>query len=97
MFIMGKVPVFGAPCHTLDTVKIGSVSLTHTHTHINPHQDQTILSSSSFHLLLLLVPAGGESSFRPNLSDFLPAVVDLSSSVTSPLKPFVQIELSDTR
>uniref|UniRef100_A0A3P8VAF3 Protein EFR3 homolog A n=1 Tax=Cynoglossus semilaevis TaxID=244447 RepID=A0A3P8VAF3_CYNSE len=24
MFIMGKVPVFGAPCHTLDTVKIGS-------------------------------------------------------------------------
>lgn len=25
MFIMGKVPVFGTPCHTLDTVKIGSV------------------------------------------------------------------------
>uniref|UniRef100_A0A3P9ACB3 Protein EFR3 homolog A n=1 Tax=Esox lucius TaxID=8010 RepID=A0A3P9ACB3_ESOLU len=23
MFIMGKVPVYGAPCHTLDTVKIG--------------------------------------------------------------------------
>uniref|UniRef100_A0A665UMZ2 Protein EFR3 homolog A n=1 Tax=Echeneis naucrates TaxID=173247 RepID=A0A665UMZ2_ECHNA len=23
MFIMGKVPVFGTPCHTLDTVKIG--------------------------------------------------------------------------
>uniref|UniRef100_A0A3B3ZIU0 EFR3 homolog A (S. cerevisiae) n=1 Tax=Periophthalmus magnuspinnatus TaxID=409849 RepID=A0A3B3ZIU0_9GOBI len=25
MFIMGKVPVYGTPCHTLDTVKIGSV------------------------------------------------------------------------
>uniref|UniRef100_A0A673BS34 EFR3 homolog A (S. cerevisiae) n=1 Tax=Sphaeramia orbicularis TaxID=375764 RepID=A0A673BS34_9TELE len=24
MFIMGKVPVYGTPCHTLDTVKIGS-------------------------------------------------------------------------
>lgn len=23
MFIMGKVPVYGTPCHTLDTVKIG--------------------------------------------------------------------------
>uniref|UniRef100_A0A673BV39 Protein EFR3 homolog A n=1 Tax=Sphaeramia orbicularis TaxID=375764 RepID=A0A673BV39_9TELE len=26
MFIMGKVPVYGTPCHTLDTVKIGSVN-----------------------------------------------------------------------
>ena len=25
MFIMGKVPVDGTPCHSLDTVKIGSV------------------------------------------------------------------------
>uniref|UniRef100_A0A8C5H468 Protein EFR3 homolog A n=1 Tax=Gouania willdenowi TaxID=441366 RepID=A0A8C5H468_GOUWI len=24
MFIMGKVPVYGTPCHTLDTVKIGA-------------------------------------------------------------------------
>lgn len=23
MFVMGKVPVYGTPCHTLDTVKIG--------------------------------------------------------------------------
>lgn len=26
MFIMGKVPVYGTPCHTLDTVKIGWVT-----------------------------------------------------------------------
>lgn len=26
MFIMGKVPVYGTPCHTLDTVKIGQVT-----------------------------------------------------------------------
>ncbi|KAK0132830.1 Protein EFR3 A [Merluccius polli] len=26
MFIMGKVPVYGTPCHSLDTVKIGSSS-----------------------------------------------------------------------
>ncbi|KAJ8337290.1 hypothetical protein SKAU_G00385100 [Synaphobranchus kaupii] len=25
MFIMGKVPVYGTPCHTLDTVKIGDL------------------------------------------------------------------------
>ncbi|KAJ8268065.1 hypothetical protein COCON_G00132370 [Conger conger] len=25
MFIMGKVPVYGTPCHTLDTVKIGNL------------------------------------------------------------------------
>ncbi|XP_016096819.1 protein EFR3 homolog A-like [Sinocyclocheilus grahami] len=25
MFVMGKVPVYGTPCHTLDTVKIGNV------------------------------------------------------------------------
>uniref|UniRef100_A0A667ZH26 Protein EFR3 homolog A n=1 Tax=Myripristis murdjan TaxID=586833 RepID=A0A667ZH26_9TELE len=28
MFIMGKVPVYGTPCHTLDTVKIGSCTVT---------------------------------------------------------------------
>uniref|UniRef100_A0A8C2H2Z9 EFR3 homolog A (S. cerevisiae) n=1 Tax=Cyprinus carpio TaxID=7962 RepID=A0A8C2H2Z9_CYPCA len=27
MFIMGKVPVYGTPCHTLDTVKIGVTSV----------------------------------------------------------------------
>lgn len=29
MFITGKVPVFGTPCHTLDTVKIGWVHACH--------------------------------------------------------------------
>uniref|UniRef100_A0A7N8YQ54 Protein EFR3 homolog A n=1 Tax=Mastacembelus armatus TaxID=205130 RepID=A0A7N8YQ54_9TELE len=28
MFIMGKVPVYGTPCHTLDTVKIGGAGVT---------------------------------------------------------------------
>uniref|UniRef100_A0A673JNC3 Protein EFR3 homolog A n=1 Tax=Sinocyclocheilus rhinocerous TaxID=307959 RepID=A0A673JNC3_9TELE len=37
MFIMGKVPVYGTPCHTLDTVKIG---------HQGTKRIQTMLLSS---------------------------------------------------
>ncbi|KPP79661.1 protein EFR3 A-like [Scleropages formosus] len=37
MFIMGKVPVYGTPCHTLDTVKIG---------HLGTKRIQAMLLSS---------------------------------------------------
>ncbi|TNM97677.1 hypothetical protein fugu_013923, partial [Takifugu bimaculatus] len=48
MFIMGKVPVCGTPCHTLDTVKIGSTSGT--------KRIQTMLLSS-----LIMVTSGFKS------------------------------------
>ncbi|XP_026230589.1 protein EFR3 homolog A isoform X1 [Anabas testudineus] len=44
MFIMGKVPVYGTPCHTLDTVKIG---------HQGTKRIQTMLLSS-----LIMVTSG---------------------------------------
>ncbi|XP_037538382.1 protein EFR3 homolog A [Nematolebias whitei] len=47
MFIMGKVPVFGTPCHTLDTVKIG---------HQGTKRIQTMLLSS-----LIMVTSGFKS------------------------------------
>ncbi|KAJ8011400.1 hypothetical protein DPEC_G00057800 [Dallia pectoralis] len=47
MFIMGKVPVYGAPCHTLDTVKIG---------HQGTKRIQTMLLSS-----LIMVTSGFKS------------------------------------
>ncbi|XP_041847600.1 protein EFR3 homolog A isoform X2 [Melanotaenia boesemani] len=47
MFIMGKVPVYGTPCHTLDTVKIG---------HRGTKRIQTMLLSS-----LIMVTSGFRS------------------------------------
>ncbi|XP_059201408.1 protein EFR3 homolog A isoform X1 [Centropristis striata] len=47
MFIMGKVPVYGTPCHTLDTVKIG---------HQGTKRIQTMLLSS-----LIMVTSGFKS------------------------------------
>ncbi|XP_078790546.1 protein EFR3 homolog A isoform X5 [Oryzias latipes] len=47
MFIMGKVPVYGTPCHTLDTVKIG---------HRGTKRIQTMLLSS-----LIMVTSGFKS------------------------------------
>uniref|UniRef100_A0A667YYH6 Protein EFR3 homolog A n=1 Tax=Myripristis murdjan TaxID=586833 RepID=A0A667YYH6_9TELE len=47
MFIMGKVPVYGTPCHTLDTVKIG---------HHGTKRIQTMLLSS-----LIMVTSGFKS------------------------------------
>uniref|UniRef100_A0A3Q2ZC81 EFR3 homolog A (S. cerevisiae) n=1 Tax=Kryptolebias marmoratus TaxID=37003 RepID=A0A3Q2ZC81_KRYMA len=47
MFIMGKVPVFGTPCHTLDTTKIG---------HQGTKRIQTMLLSS-----LIMVTSGFKS------------------------------------
>ncbi|MEQ2163910.1 membrane anchoring protein efr3a, partial [Goodea atripinnis] len=47
MFIMGKVPVYGTPCHTLDTVKIG---------HKGTKRIQTMLLSS-----LIMVTSGFKS------------------------------------
>ncbi|KAM6919183.1 protein EFR3 homolog A [Xenentodon cancila] len=47
MFIMGKVPVYGTPCHTLDTVKIG---------HQGTKRIQTMLLSS-----LIMVTSGFRS------------------------------------
>ncbi|KAM8838822.1 protein EFR3 homolog A isoform X3 [Synchiropus splendidus] len=47
MFIMGKVPVYGAPCHTLDTDKIG---------HQGTKRIQTMLLSS-----LIMVTSGFKS------------------------------------
>ncbi|XP_018613309.1 protein EFR3 homolog A isoform X2 [Scleropages formosus] len=44
MFIMGKVPVYGTPCHTLDTVKIG---------HLGTKRIQAMLLSS-----LIMVTSG---------------------------------------
>ncbi|KAL2096956.1 hypothetical protein ACEWY4_006163 [Coilia grayii] len=44
MFIMGKVPVYGTPCHTIDTVKIG---------HQGTKRIQTMLLSS-----LIMVTSG---------------------------------------
>ncbi|XP_037313819.1 protein EFR3 homolog A isoform X3 [Pungitius pungitius] len=47
MFVMGKVPVYGTPCHTLDTVKIG---------HQGTKRIQTMLLSS-----LIMVTSGFKS------------------------------------
>ncbi|XP_061587647.1 protein EFR3 homolog A isoform X2 [Cololabis saira] len=47
MFVMGKVPVYGTPCHTLDTVKIG---------HQGTKRIQTMLLSS-----LIMVTSGFRS------------------------------------
>uniref|UniRef100_A0A8C3ADK1 Protein EFR3 homolog A n=1 Tax=Cyclopterus lumpus TaxID=8103 RepID=A0A8C3ADK1_CYCLU len=47
MFVMGKVPVYGTPCHTLDTVKIG---------HHGTKRIQTMLLSS-----LIMVTSGFKS------------------------------------
>ncbi|KAG7455342.1 hypothetical protein MATL_G00255650 [Megalops atlanticus] len=47
MFIMGKVPVYGTPCHTLDTVKIG---------HLGTKRIQAMLLSS-----LIMVTSGFKS------------------------------------
>uniref|UniRef100_A0AAQ4Q7I3 Protein EFR3 homolog A n=1 Tax=Gasterosteus aculeatus aculeatus TaxID=481459 RepID=A0AAQ4Q7I3_GASAC len=47
MFVMGKVPVYGTPCHTLDTVKIG---------HQGTKRIQTMLMSS-----LIMVTSGFKS------------------------------------
>ncbi|XP_058483175.1 protein EFR3 homolog A isoform X2 [Solea solea] len=47
MFIMGKVPVYGTPCHTLDSVKIG---------HQGTKRVQTMLLSS-----LIMVTSGFKS------------------------------------
>ncbi|KAK9538382.1 hypothetical protein VZT92_003555 [Zoarces viviparus] len=47
MFVMGRVPVYGTPCHTLDTVKIG---------HHGTKRIQTMLLSS-----LIMVTSGFKS------------------------------------
>ncbi|KAF1383203.1 hypothetical protein PFLUV_G00128880 [Perca fluviatilis] len=77
MFIMGKVPVYGTPCHTLDTVKIG---------HQGTKRIQTMLLSS-----LIMVTSGFKSkSMAAALpSPFLDPLFSISLMEDSELRQLV--------
>ncbi|XP_061695052.1 protein EFR3 homolog A [Syngnathoides biaculeatus] len=77
MFIMGKVPVYGTPCHTLDTVKIG---------HQGTKRIQTMLLSS-----LIMVTSGFKSkSMSAALpSPFLDPLFSISLMEDSELRQLV--------
>ncbi|KAJ0012112.1 hypothetical protein NQD34_013087 [Periophthalmus magnuspinnatus] len=77
MFIMGKVPVYGTPCHTLDTVKIG---------HQGTKRIQTMLLSS-----LIMVTSGFKSkSMSAALpSTFLDPLFSISLMEDSELRQLV--------
>lgn len=77
MFIMGKVPVFGTPCHTLDTVKIG---------HQGTKRIQTMLLSS-----LIMVTSGFKSKSMCTAlpSAFLDPLFSLSLMEDSELRQLV--------
>lgn len=77
MFIMGKVPVYGTPCHTLDTVKIG---------HQGTKRIQTMLLSS-----LIMVTSGFRSkSMSAALpSTFLDPLFSISLMEDSELRQLV--------
>lgn len=77
MFIMGKVPVFETPCHTLDTVKIG---------HQGTKRIQTMLLSS-----LIMVTSGFKSKSMCTAlpSAFLDPLFSLSLMEDSELRQLV--------
>ncbi|XP_072298023.1 protein EFR3 homolog A isoform X2 [Eucyclogobius newberryi] len=77
MFIMGKVPVYGTPCHTLDNVKIG---------HQGTKRIQTMLLSS-----LIMVTSGFKSkSMSAALpSTFLDPLFSISLIEDSELRQLV--------
>ncbi|XP_019730572.1 protein EFR3 homolog A [Hippocampus comes] len=77
MFIMGKVPVYGTPCHTLDTVKIG---------HQGTKRIQTMLLSS-----LIMVTSGFKSKSMSGAlpSPFLDPLFSISLMEDSELRQLV--------
>uniref|UniRef100_A0A8C5H4D1 Protein EFR3 homolog A n=1 Tax=Gouania willdenowi TaxID=441366 RepID=A0A8C5H4D1_GOUWI len=77
MFIMGKVPVYGTPCHTLDTVKIG---------HQGTKRIQTMLLSS-----LIMVTSGfkSKSMMAALPSSFLDPLFSISLMEDSELRQLV--------
>ncbi|CAL8347422.1 unnamed protein product [Merluccius merluccius] len=77
MFIMGKVPVYGTPCHSLDTVKIG---------HQGTKRIQTMLLSS-----LIMVTSGFKSKTMVAAlpSPFLDPLFSISLMEDSELRQLV--------
>nr|XP_061795240.1 protein EFR3 homolog A-like isoform X2 [Nerophis lumbriciformis] len=77
MFIMGKVPVYGTPCHALDTVKIG---------HQGTKRIQTMLLSS-----LIMVTSGFKSKSMTGAlpSPFLDPLLSISLMEDGELRQLV--------
>ncbi|XP_077412960.1 protein EFR3 homolog A isoform X3 [Vanacampus margaritifer] len=77
MFVMGKVPVYGTPCHTLDTVKIG---------HQGTKRIQTMLLSS-----LIMVTSGFKSKSMSGAlpSPFLDPLFSISLMEDNELRQLV--------
>ncbi|XP_077581022.1 protein EFR3 homolog A isoform X4 [Stigmatopora nigra] len=77
MFIMGKVPVYGTPCHALDTVKIG---------HLGTKRIQTMLLSS-----LIMVTSGFKSKSMSGAlpSPFLDPLLSISLMEDGELRQLV--------
>ncbi|XP_077470633.1 protein EFR3 homolog A isoform X2 [Stigmatopora argus] len=77
MFIMGKVPVYGTPCHALDTVKIG---------HMGTKRIQTMLLSS-----LIMVTSGFKSKSMSGAlpSPFLDPLLSISLMEDGELRQLV--------